>query len=102
MTSYPASGIHLAIDCIIFGFDGKDIKLLVIKRNFEPEKGNWSLMGGFLNSNESLEDGATRILYDLTGLKDIYVEQLGVYGDIERDPVARTVSVVFFCAYQYR
>lgn len=96
MTSYPASGIHLAIDCIIFGFDGKDIKLLVIKRNFEPEKGNWSLMGGFLNTNESLEDGATRILYDLTGLKDIYVEQLGVYGDIERDPVARTVSVVFF------
>lgn len=96
MTSYPASGIHLAIDCIIFGFDGRDIKLLVIKRNFEPEKGNWSLMGGFLNTSESLEDGATRILYDLTGLKDIYVEQLGVYGDIERDPVARTVSVVFF------
>ena len=96
MTNYPSSGIHLAIDCIIFGFDGKDIKLLIIKRNFEPEKGHWSLMGGFLDSLESLEDGATRILYDLTGLKNIYVEQLGVYGDIDRDPVARTVSVLFF------
>jgi 8-oxo-dGTP diphosphatase len=96
MNSYPYSEIYVAIDCIIFGFDGKDIKLLLVKRNFEPEMGKWSLMGGFLNSNESLEDGATRILYNLTGLKNIYVEQLGVYGDINRDPVARTMSVVFF------
>lgn len=97
MTGYPnASGILLAIDCIIFGFDGKDIKLLLIKRDFEPEKGKWSLMGGFLAPDENLEDGATRILHDLTGLKDVYVEQLGVYGNIHRDPVARTVSVVFF------
>ena len=97
MTSYPnTSGILLALDCIIFGFDGKDIKLLLIKRNFEPEKGNWSLMGGFLEPNENLEDGATRILYNLTGLKDIYVEQLSVYGNVGRDPVARTVSIVFF------
>ncbi|TDE18180.1 NUDIX hydrolase [Dyadobacter psychrotolerans] len=97
MTSYPnISGILLAIDCIIFGFDGKDIKLLLIKRNFEPQKGSWSLMGGFLEANENLEDGATRILHDLTGLKNIYVEQLGVYGNVQRDPVTRTVSVVFF------
>lgn len=96
MTSYPVSEIHLAIDCIIFGFDGKEINLLIIKRNFEPERGKWSLMGGFLDAAENLEDGATRILYDLTGLKNIYVEQLGVYGNIDRDPVARTVSVVFF------
>jgi len=97
MTSYPkVSGILLAVDCIIFGFDGKDIKLLLIKRNFEPQKGNWSLMGGFLETNENLEDAAERILYDLTGLKNIYVEQLGVYGNVQRDPVTRTVSVVFF------
>jgi 8-oxo-dGTP diphosphatase len=97
MTNYPnASGIILAIDCIIFGFDGRHIKLLLIKRNFEPELGKWSLMGGFLNADENLEDGATRILQNLTGLKNIYVEQLGVYGNVGRDPVARTVSVVFF------
>ena len=97
MTNYPdASGILLAIDCIIFGFDGKDIKLLLIKRNFEPEKGKWSLMGGFLEPAENLEDGANRILFDLTGLNNIYVEQLAVYGNVNRDPVARTVSIVFF------
>ncbi|OJV19969.1 MAG: DNA mismatch repair protein MutT [Dyadobacter sp. 50-39] len=97
MTNYPqASRILVAIDCIIFGFDGKDIKLLLIKRNFEPEKGKWSLMGGFLNADEDLADGAVRILYNLTGLKDIYVEQLETFGKANRDPGERTVSVVFF------
>lgn len=97
MNNYPqASRILVAIDCIIFGFDGKDIKLLLIKRNFEPEKGKWSLMGGFLNAEEDLADGAVRILYNLTGLKDIYVEQLETFGKADRDPGERTVSVVFF------
>jgi 8-oxo-dGTP diphosphatase len=97
MNNYPqASRILVAIDCIIFGFDGKDIKLLLIKRNFEPEQGKWSLMGGFLNQDEDLSDGAARILYNLTGLKDIYVEQLETFGKVNRDPGERTVSVVFF------
>ncbi|WP_342083527.1 NUDIX hydrolase [Dyadobacter sp. OTU695] len=97
MNNYPqASRILVAIDCIIFGFDGKDIKLLLIKRNFEPEKDKWSLMGGFLNADEDLADGAVRILYNLTGLKDIYVEQLETFGKANRDPGERTVSVVFF------
>ncbi|MCE7063663.1 NrtR DNA-binding winged helix domain-containing protein [Dyadobacter sp. CY326] len=101
MNIYPqASRILLAIDCIIFGFDGKDIKLLLVKRNFEPEKGKWSLMGGFLNSDEDLADGAARILYNLTGLKNIYVEQLETYGKVKRDPAERTVSVVFFALIQ--
>jgi len=101
MYSYPLSSrILLAIDCIIFGFDGKDIKLLLIKRNFEPEKGNWSLMGGFLEEKEDLEAGAGRILFDLTGLKDVYVEQLEVFGKVSRDPAERTVSVVFFALIQ--
>ncbi len=101
MYSYPLSSrILLAIDCIIFGFDGKDIKLLLIKRNFEPEMGKWSLMGGFLKEEEDLEAGASRILYDLTGLKDIYVEQLEVFGKVNRDPAERTVSVVFFALIQ--
>ncbi|MCE7072122.1 NUDIX hydrolase [Dyadobacter sp. CY327] len=101
MNNYPqASRILLAIDCIIFGFDGKDIKLLLIKRNFEPEKGKWSLMGGFLNADEDLSDGAARILYNLTGLKNIYVEQLETFGKIYRDPAERTVSVVFFALIQ--
>ncbi|MEN9413718.1 MAG: hypothetical protein RLZ62_22 [Bacteroidota bacterium] len=97
MRSYPnAARILVAIDCIIFGFDGEQIKLLVIKRNFEPEQGNWSLMGGFLKQDEDLEDGAARILYLLTGLDNIYVEQIHTAGRVDRDPVERTISVVFF------
>jgi 8-oxo-dGTP diphosphatase len=97
MPAYPLSSrIFLAIDCIIFGFDGKDIKLLLVKRNFEPALGKWSLMGGFLDPEEDLEEGAARIIQNLTGLKDIYVEQLSTYGRVNRDPQDRTVSVVYF------
>ncbi len=88
--------ILIAIDCIIFGFDGQKLKLLLIKRNFEPEKGNWSLMGGFLNDNEDLEVGAGRVLAELTGLENVYLEQLKTFGKSDRDPVERTVSVCFY------
>lgn len=86
----------LALDSIVFGFDGEELKLLLIKRNFEPELGKWSLMGGFLEENEDLELATNRILYDLTGLKDIYFEELKAFGKVERDPVERTVSICFF------
>ncbi|GAB3954425.1 NUDIX domain-containing protein [Spirosoma harenae] len=88
--------ILVALDCIIFGFDGEEIKLLLIKRNFEPEQGNWSLMGGFLNENEDLEVAANRILFTLTGLTNNYLEQLQTFGAVNRDPVERTISVVYY------
>lgn len=101
MYRYPVtSRILLAIDCIIFGFDGKDLKLLLVKRNLEPEMGKWSLMGGFLREDEDLEVGAGRIIFYLTGLKNIYVEQLETFGKVHRDPAERTVSVVFFALIQ--
>jgi len=94
---YPAeSRIMLAIDCCIFGFDGENLKILLIKRNFNPEKGNWSLMGGFLRADEDLNAGAQRILHELTGLNNVYMEQLYTFGNIDRDPVERTVSICFF------
>lgn len=97
MEQYPHSTrLLVAIDCIIFGFDGEEIKLLVIKRNFEPERGKWSLMGGFVNTDEDLEVGAERILFELTGLNNVYFEQLQTFGKVNRDPVERTISVVFF------
>ena len=86
----------VALDCIIFGFDRKELKLLLIKRDFEPEKGKWSLMGGFLNNQESLDDAAARILNNLTGLKNIYLEQLYAFGEVDRDPVERTVSIAYY------
>ncbi|RYF71663.1 MAG: NUDIX domain-containing protein, partial [Cytophagaceae bacterium] len=88
--------ILVALDCIIFGFDGETLKLLLIKRNFEPQYGNWSLMGGFLNDGEDLEKAADRILYNLTGLHNNYLEQLQTFGTVHRDPVERTISVVYY------
>jgi 8-oxo-dGTP diphosphatase len=88
--------ILLAVDCIIFGFDGKEMKALLIKRGFEPEKGKWSLMGGFVNQDENVNDAAARILKELTGLTNIYMEQLYCFGDTNRDPAGRVVSVSYF------
>ncbi len=89
---------HVAVDCIIFGYDeeGRELKVLILKRNFEPAKGEWSLMGGFLNSNESVDDAAKRILNKLTGLSGVYMEQLSTFGEIDRDPGARIISVAYF------
>ncbi|PPK98230.1 ADP-ribose pyrophosphatase YjhB, NUDIX family [Parapedobacter indicus] len=86
----------VAVDCIIFGFDGYNLKLLLIKRGFEPEKNKWSLMGGFVQSNEKPEDAASRVLRQLTGLKDVYMEQLSVFGKPDRDPLERTLSITYF------
>lgn len=93
---YSAERLAVAVDCVIFGFDGKELKLLLIHRGFEPEKGKWSLMGGFVQRNESLDQAATRVLKQLTGLSDVYMEQLQAFGDPHRDPVERTISVVYF------
>ncbi len=86
----------IAIDCIIFGFDEAGLKLLLIHRGFEPEKGKWSLMGGFVNEKESLEMAANRILKQLTGLSGVYLEQLHSFGTPQRDPVERTISVAYY------
>ena len=86
----------VAVDCIVFGFDANALKILLIKRGFEPEMGKWSLMGGFVQPDESLDAAAKRILLQLTGLKDVYVEQLGSFGSPDRDPIERTLSVAYF------
>ena len=91
---------YVAIDCIIFGFDNEQLKLLILKRDFEPAKGEYSLIGGFVNINESTDDAATRILQNLTGLFDIYMEQLQAFGEADRDPGERTVSVAYFALVQ--
>ncbi|AWW31392.1 DNA mismatch repair protein MutT [Echinicola strongylocentroti] len=87
--------ILTAIDCIIFGFDGSDYKLLLIQRGFAPEKEKWSLMGGFLQSDESLDQAANRILKKLTGLEDLYMEQMHTFSKPDRDPVERTIAVAY-------
>lgn len=86
----------LAVDCIIFGFDGENLKILLIKRGFEPQKGQWTLMGGFIQPGESLDEAANKILLQLTGLDGVYLEQLQAFGAPDRDPQERIVSVAYF------
>jgi 8-oxo-dGTP diphosphatase len=88
--------VLVAVDCIIFGYDGEHLKLLVIKRVLEPAKDQWSLMGGFVGENENIDGAAQRILLALTGLHDVYLEQFHTYGDPNRDPIERTISVAYF------
>jgi 8-oxo-dGTP diphosphatase len=88
--------ILVAVDCIIFGFDGKQLQALLIKRGFEPEKGKWSLMGGFTNHDESTEEAAVRVLRQLTGMDNIYMEQLYCFSDVNRDPAGRVISIAYF------
>lgn len=87
---------HVAVDCIIFGFDEGELKLLIHKRKFEPFLGDWSLFGGFMKEGEGLSTAANRILFELTGLQKIYMEQLQTYGEVERDPAGRVLSVAYY------
>jgi 8-oxo-dGTP diphosphatase len=96
---YSRHNKHLvAVDCIIFGYDllQKELKLLLIKRSFNPAKGSWSLEGGFVESDESLDEAAFRILRRLTGLELFYLKQSYAFGKVERDPGARVISVAYF------
>ncbi len=92
------SRFFVAVDCIIFGYDiiEKELKLLLIKRGFDPDKGRWSLAGGFVEKNESLYEAACRILRKLTGLENVYLEQSYSYGQVDRDPGARVISTAYY------
>ena len=85
----------VAVDCIIFGFHNNEIKLLVHHRAMEPEQGGLSLMGGFVRKDESVDQAASNILSNLTGLENIFMDQVNVYGELNRDPGERVIS----CAY---
>jgi len=105
MNIYPSRSKHLvAVDCIIFGYDilEKEIKLLLFKRIVEPAKGRWSLAGGFVEPDESLDKAASRILRKLTGLESVYMKQSFAYGETDRDPGDRVISVAYFALITIR
>lgn len=99
MTQYyrEHSQYWVSVDCIVFGFDNNQLKLLIGRRQMDPGRGEWSLYGGFVRVNESLEDAANRVLHDLTGMRKIYMKQVGAFGAVDRDPGERVISVAY-CA----
>lgn len=89
------SRVFVSVDCIIFGFDGTGLQLLIGKRQMDPGRGEWSLYGGFVGSNENLEDAANRVILELTGMKGLYIRQVGAFGRVDRDPGERVISVAY-------
>ena len=85
-----------AVDCIIFGFSGGELNLLLLKRKFAPGKGEWSLMGGFVEEGEHMNDAAKRVLAELTGLTNVFMEQVGSFGQVDRDPGERVISTAYY------
>ena len=85
----------LTVDCVVFGFDGESLKLLLIERGLEPYKGMWALPGGFMRINETLERAAMRELREETGVTDVYLDQFHVFSTLNRDPRERVVTVAF-------
>ena len=98
MTNYYSqhSKVYVAVDCIIFGFDEGKLKLLVGKRKMEPGYGEWSLYGGFVDEDESIDAAASRVLYELTGMKNAFMKQIAAFGAVDRDPGERAVSIAYY------
>ena len=82
----PMFNSAVSIDCVLFGFDGGALKILLIERNEEPFKDWWALPGYLIGDNESLDESASRILHELTGLSDVYMEQYYAFGEVGRHP----------------
>ena len=91
---YPQAA--LTVDCVVFGFDGGELKVLLIQRGLEPFKGKWALPGGFVKIEETIDEAARRELEEETGLKNVFLEQLYTFGAVGRDPRERVVSVAHY------
>src|SRR5579863_5186890 len=91
---YPRAA--LTVDCVVFGFDEAELKVLLIQRALEPFKGRWALPGGFVRVDETVDDAARRELVEETGLKNVFLEQLYTFGAVNRDPRERVVSVAYY------
>src|SRR3954466_382220 len=91
---YPRAA--LTVDCVVFGFDEGELKVLLIRRGLEPFKGRWALPGGFVRVEETIDDAARRELAEETGLTNVFLEQLYTFGQLKRDPRERVVSVAHY------
>src|ERR1700722_975638 len=87
--------IGISVDCVIFGFDDNELKVLLIKSDLKQYAGKWSLLGGLVHRDGDLDQAAYRILKDRTGMDDVYLEQVRSFGDVKRHPAARVVTIAY-------
>lgn len=88
--------VWVSVDCIIFGFDDGKLKVLIGRRQMDPGRGQWSLYGGFVSADESIDEAAARTLNELTGLNNLYMRQVGAFGSVDRDPGERVISIAYY------
>ena len=88
--------ISVAVDCVIFGYEEDELKLLLYPRRFEPNKGEWSIMGGFVRHDESMDVTVKRVLKQTVNLENIYMEQVRAYSEPDRDPGGRVISMAYY------
>src|SRR5690242_1290928 len=100
--SYQYPRPALTVDCVVFGLDDEDLKVLLIQRDLEPYSGKWSLPGGFVHVDETLDDAARRELEEEAGLSKVFLEQLYTFGDLNRDPRERVVTVAYYALVNIR
>lgn len=96
MYTYKYPHPAVTTDCVIFGFDGKDLNILLIERGIEPFKGYWALPGGFLELDETAEQCAKRELREETNIEDVYLEQFHTFTEVNRDPRERVVTIAYY------
>ena len=94
--TYEYARPALTVDCVVFGIDEDDLQVLLIRRALEPFAGRWALPGGFVHLDETLENAALRELQEETGLDKVFLEQLYTFGDLDRDPRERVVTVAYY------
>ena len=90
------SKVWVSVDCIIFGFDEGKLRILIGKRQMDPGRGEWSLYGGFVRSDENIDEAANRVLYDLTGLRNVYMRQVGAFGSVDRGGGGRVNTITYY------
>ena len=93
---YEFARAALTVDCVVFGMDQDDLKVMLIQRDLAPFRGKWALPGGFVRLDETVEEAARRELQEETGLEKVFLEQLYTYGEIDRDPRERVVTVAWY------
>ena len=102
MPTYDYARPALTVDCVVFGVDADDLRVLLIERALPPFEGKWALPGGFVRVDEPLENAARRELEEETGLSKVYLEQLYTFGAVDRDPRERVVSVAYYALVNLR
>lgn len=88
--------IAISVDCVIFGYDEKELKVLVIKSDLEEFRGLYSLLGDLIRPDEDLETASYRILHERTGMDDVYLEQVHAFGSIDRHPSGRVITIAYY------